>query len=178
MPKRESIQEKLSRIRPPRVHIKYDVDIGNAIEMKELPFVVGVLADLSGKPDQPLPRLKDRKFVEIDRDNFDQVMKSITPRLNFRVEDRLCAPGDENRDAQLNIDIRFQSLAEFEPDQLVQKIPELKALVDARAGLYDLLTKIYNNEELGDMLHDVLQNTDDRRKLSAELGVKEEEANA
>src|ERR1700687_3614630 len=89
MPKKESIQHKLDRVRPPRVHITYDVEIGDAIELKELPFVLGVMADLSGKPDEPLPRLRDRKFVQIDRDNFNDVMRGMKPRLTFQADNKL-----------------------------------------------------------------------------------------
>src|SRR5947209_12482097 len=85
----ESTQHKLDRVRPPRVQITYDVEIGDAIVMKELPFVVGIMSDLSGKPAEPLPPLKERKYVEIDRDNFNDIMKSIGPRLALRADNRL-----------------------------------------------------------------------------------------
>src|SRR6516164_2173184 len=101
---RESTQHKLDRVRPPRVHITYDVELGDAIENKELPFVMGVLADLSGKPDEPLPRVRDRKFVEIDRDSFDEVMKGMKPRLAFQVENKLT-----NDDTKLGVELRFNS---------------------------------------------------------------------
>src|SRR3954462_9433159 len=109
MPKKESTQHKLDRVRPPRVHITYDVEIGGAIELKELPFVVGVLGDFSGKPDQPLPRLKERKFVEIDRDNFDQVLAGMKPRLTYRVDNKLTKAG-----TKMNIELRFNSIEDFE----------------------------------------------------------------
>src|SRR4051812_11608781 len=102
MPK-ESIHQKLSRVRKPRVHITYDVEVGDAIEQKELPFVVGVLADLSADPKDALPRLKDRKFVEIDRDNFNQVLTGSKPRLTFRVPNRLAKD-----DSLLGIELQFK----------------------------------------------------------------------
>src|SRR5215210_2294073 len=114
MPRAESTQQKLSRIRSPRVHLTYEVEVGGAIELKELPFVVGVLGDFSGKPDEPLPRLKDRKFVEIDRDNFNQVLSGMKPRLAYRVDNKLTDDG-----SKLNVELRFNKIEDFEPDQLV-----------------------------------------------------------
>src|SRR5712691_13274011 len=105
---RESTQHKLDRVRPPRVHITYDVQVGDAIEMKELPFVMGILADLSGKPDEPLPRLRDRKVVEIDRDNFNAVMKGMKPRLAFKVDNKLA---DDS--SQTAVELRFNSIEDF-----------------------------------------------------------------
>ena len=115
----ESTQKKLSRIRPPRVHITYDVETGGAIEMKELPLVVGILADLAGKPENPLPRLKDRKFVEIDRDNFNAVMASIAPRLAFNVDNKL----KEGEDAgKVGVDLTFRSIDDLRPESIVQQL--------------------------------------------------------
>src|ERR1017187_10162844 len=86
---RESTQHKLDRVRSPRVQITYDVEIGGAIELKELPFVVGVLGDLTGQPEQPLAKLKDRKFVDVNPDNFDTVLEGMKPHLSFAVENKL-----------------------------------------------------------------------------------------
>src|SRR6476661_4277222 len=99
---RESVQKKLQRVRPPRVQITYDVQIGDAMELKELPFVVGVMGDYSGKPKEQLPKLKDRKFVGIARDSFHQVMKSMTPRLAFRVDDKISGKADSKMNVELN----------------------------------------------------------------------------
>ena len=118
---RESTQHKLDRVRRPRVHITYDVQIGDAIEMKELPFVMGILADLSGKPDEPLPRLMDRKFVEIDRDNFHDVLKGTKPRIAFRVDNKLT-----NDDTKMGVELRFNSLDDFEPEQVVKQVEPLR----------------------------------------------------
>src|SRR6266478_4454203 len=142
---RESTQHKLDRIRSPRVHITYDVEIGDAIEMKELPFVMGVLGDLSGKPDTPLPRLRDRKFVEIDRDNFNDVLKGMKPRLAFRVDNKL--KGD---DSKIGVDLHFNSIEDFEPEQIARQVEPLRKLMEVRRELTGLLAKADGNEKLGD----------------------------
>src|SRR5690349_1442791 len=133
---RESTQHKLDRVRRPRVHITYDVEIGDAIEMKELPFVVGVLADLSGKPEEPLPPLKDRKFTEIDRDNFNEVLKGMKPHLAFRVDNQLT-----DDDTKMAVELRFNSLDDFEPEQVVQQVEPLRQLLEVRRQLSGLLAK-------------------------------------
>lgn len=167
MPKKESTQHKLDRVRPPRVHITYDVEIGDAIELKELPFVLGVLGDYSGKPDQPLPRVKDRKFIEIDRDNFNQVLSGIKPRLAYRVDNKLTNDG-----TKMNVELRFNNLDDFEPDNLVQQIEPLRKLVDARQRLSDLLSKMDGNDRLEQLLSDVLGNTNAQTELSNALGIE------
>lgn len=169
MPKTESTQHKLSRVRAPRVHITYDVEVGNAIEAKELPFVVGVLGDFSGKPDadDPLPRVKERKFIEIDRDNFDKVLAGMKPRLAYSVRNRL-TPGGGN----INVELRFNSLDDFEPDRVVQKVEPLKKLVETRQRLSDLLSKMDGNDKLESLLSDIIQNTGGaREQLSKELKI-------
>lgn len=170
MPKRESIQQKISRIRPPRVHISYEVETGGAIEMKELPFVVGVLGDFSGKPADPLPRMRDRKFVEIDRDNFDSVLAGMKPRLQMGVENKL-----NNDGGKLAVELNFRSMEDFEPDQVVQQVEPLKRLVEARRNLSDLLAKMDGNDKLGELLEDVLNNADAQKQLGDALGVKKED---
>ena len=162
---RESTQKKLSRVRPPRVHITYDVEIGDAIEMKEIPFVVGVLADLSGKPDEPLPRLRDRKFVEIDRDNFNAVLKGVKPRATYRVDNKLT-----NDDTKLGVELRFSSMDDFEPEQVVNQVEPLRKLLDARRRLSDLLSKMDGNDRLVELLHEVINNTEALQKLGKEAG--------
>jgi type VI secretion system protein ImpB len=167
MPKKESTQHKLDRVRPPRVQITYDVEIGGAIEVKELPFVVGVLGDFSGKPDQPLPRLRDRKLIEIDRDNFNQVLAGMKPRLAYRVDNKLTNDG-----SQMNVEMRFNSIEDFEPDQVVGQIEPLRKLVEARRRLSDLLSKMDGNDRLEQLLQDIIQNTDAQTQLSKELGIE------
>jgi type VI secretion system protein ImpB len=167
MPKKESIQHKLDRVRPPRVHITYDVEIGDAIELKELPFVVGVLGDFSGKPEQPLPRLKDRKFIEVDRDNFNSVLAGMKPRLAYRVDNKLTNDG-----TKMNVELRFNSLEDFEPDNVVQQVEPLRKLVEARRRLSDLLSKMDGNDKLEELLQEVIQNSSAQQQLSQALGIE------
>ncbi len=161
----ESTQHKLSRVRPPRVQITYDVEIGNAIEKKELPFIVGILADLSGKPAEALPLLKDRKFVEVDRDNYQDVLGAITPRVAFRVPDKL---KKDSSDA-LNVELRFRSLDDFGPVEVLKQIPQLRRLYEARCRLRDLLTKLDGNDDLDQLLSQVIKSTDDQAALKTQL---------
>ena len=113
-----SIQKKLDRVRPPRVQIKYEVEIGDALELKELPFVVGVLGDYSGRPEEQLPPVKDRRFVNIDRDNFNDVLREMKPRLAFRVEDKISG----NKDQKLNVELKFNSIDDFSPENVVRQV--------------------------------------------------------
>ena len=169
MAKRESVQQKISRIRPPRVHISYEVETGGAIEMKELPFVVGVLGDFSGKPVEALPRIRDRKFVEIDRDNFDAALAGMKPRLSYGVENKLSGDG-----SKLGVELNFRSMEDFHPDQVAQQIEPLRKLVEARRNLSDLLAKMDGNDKLGELLEDVLNNADSQKQLGDALGVVKE----
>jgi type VI secretion system protein ImpB len=166
MPKKESLQHKLDRVRAPRVHITYDVEIGDAIEMKEIPFVVGVLADLSGKPEEPLPKLKDRKFIEIDRDNFNNVLEGMKPRLAFKVDNKLTG-----EDTRMAVELRFKSIDDFHPESVVKQITPLQKLLDARQRLSDLLSKLDGNDKLDELLQDVIASTDSLQKLGEEAGV-------
>jgi len=159
----ESTQHKLDRVRPPRVQITYDVEIGGAIEKKELPLVIGILADLSGKPEAALPKLKERGFVEIDRDNFDDVMASIGPRLAFSVENKLANDG-----SYVNAELRFRSMEDFSPPNLVAQVPALKKLLDARNRLSDLLAKLDGNDELDGALQQIVNDTDALKKIKSE----------
>jgi type VI secretion system protein ImpB len=167
MPKKESLQHVLDRVRSPRVHITYDVEIGDAIEMKEIPFVVGVLADLSGKPEDPLPRLKDRKFVEIDRDNFDKVLEGMKPRLAFKVDNKLT--GDNTKMA---VELRFKNLDDFHPEQVADQIGPLRKMLEARQRLSDLLNKLDGNDKLDELLQNIIANTESLQQLGKEVGVK------
>ncbi|MFO7713043.1 type VI secretion system contractile sheath small subunit [Desulfosarcina sp.] len=167
----ESLQHTLDRVRAPRVQITYDVEIGDAIEMKEIPFVVGVLADLSGKPDEPLPKVKDRKFVEIDRDNFNQVLSGMKPRLVYRVDNRLT-----DDDSKIAVELRFKSLDDFHPERVAEQVTPVRKLVEARKRLSDLLAKLDGNDKLDELLQDVLANTDSLEKLGKEAGVEGKKA--
>jgi type VI secretion system protein ImpB len=162
----ESIQHKLDRVRAPRVHITYDVEIGDAIEMKEIPFVVGVLADLSGKPEQPLPKMKDRKFIEIDRDNFDKVLEGMKPRLAYRVDNKLT-----DDDTKMAVELRFRSLEDFHPERVADQVTPLRKLVETRRRLSDLLSKLDGNDKLEELLQDVLASTEKVEQLAKEAGV-------
>ncbi|HHP7235661.1 MAG TPA: type VI secretion system contractile sheath small subunit [Desulfobacterales bacterium] len=162
----ESIQHKLDRVRSPRVHITYDVEIGDAIEMKEIPFVVGVLADLSGKPDQPLPKMKDRKFVEIDRDNFNQVLEGMKPRLAYRVDNKLT-----DDDTKMAVELKFRSMDDFHPERIADQVQPLRKLVETRQRLSDLLSKLDGNDKLEELLQDVLASTEKVEQLAKEAGV-------
>jgi type VI secretion system protein ImpB len=167
MPK-ESIQKKIGRVRPPRVHITYDVETGGAIEKKELPFVVGVLADLSGSPDKPLPRVKDRNFVEVDRDNFDQVLARSSPRLVFKVDNKLT-----DDDTRLGLELRFKSLEDFEPQNVALQVEPLRKLLELRNKLSNLRSSLYGNDKLESLLQEVLHNTGAFDKLRSEMGIGE-----
>ncbi|MCB2147271.1 MAG: type VI secretion system contractile sheath small subunit [Deltaproteobacteria bacterium] len=164
----ESLQHTLDRVRSPRVQITYDVEVGDAIEMKEIPFVVGVLADLSGKPDEPLPKVKDRKFVEIDRDNFNQVLSGMKPRLAYRVDNKLT-----DDDSKIAVELRFKSLDDFHPERVAEQVTPVRKLVEARKRLSDLLAKLDGNDKLDELLQDVLASTDSIQKLGKEAGVDE-----
>lgn len=170
MPKTESLQHKLDRVRSPRVHITYDVEIGDAIEVKEIPFVMGVLGDLSGKPDEPLPPPKDRKFVEIDRDNFDKVLEGQKPRLAFKVDNKLT--GD---DTKMAVELRFKSIDDFHPERVVQQIEPLRKMLDVRQRLSDLLNKLDGNDRLDELLQKVISSTESLEQLGKEAGVKSSE---
>jgi type VI secretion system protein ImpB len=153
------------------VHITYDVEIGDAIEVKEIPFVVGVLGDLSGKPDEPLPPPKDRKFVEIDRDNFDKVLEGMKPRLAFRVDNKLT--GD---DTKMAVELRFKSLDDFHPERVVQQIDPLRQMINVRQRLSDLLNRLDGNDRLDELLQKVITSTESLEQLGKEAGVKSSES--
>ncbi|MBH4169979.1 type VI secretion system contractile sheath small subunit [Pseudomonas aeruginosa] len=158
----ESTQHKLDRVRPPRVQITYDVEIGNAIEKKELPLVVGILADLSGKPDTPPAKLVERRFVDIDRDNFNEILSSISPRATLQVDNTIS--GD---DSKLNVELRFNHIEDFDPVNLVKQVVPLRCLFEARQRLRDLLTKLDGNDDLDQLLQDVVANTEGLQEIKA-----------
>lgn len=166
-----STQHKLDRVRPPRVQITYDVEIGDAIELKELPFVVGVMGDFTGQPEQPLPKLKERRFVEVTPDNFDAVIESMSPHLAYSVENRLTSdPGA----GQLKVDLTFKSLEDFEPEQVARQVKPLQELLDLRTRLNDLKGTLQTNVKLDEKLVEVVSNTEALRKLKDEVSKKGE----
>jgi type VI secretion system protein ImpB len=157
----ESLQHKLDRVRPPRVQITYDVEIGGAILKKELPLVVGVLADLSGNPEQPLPKLRQRKFVEIDRDNFNEVLAAAAPRVTLRVDNKLT----KDSNSKVNVELKFHEIDDFSPLNVMLQVEPLRKLFEARQKLTDLLGKLDGNDALDSMLQEIVANTDALKQL-------------
>ena len=163
-----SVHDKLSRVRKARVHISYAVETEGAKVEKELPFIVGVMGDFSGKPTSPLRPLKDRKFVQIDRDNFNEVMARTTPGLEFKVENTLKGDGSE-----LPVQLKFSSMDDFSPEKVVQQVEPLKKLLETRDKLRDLLTKVDRSDELEGLLEKVLKEGKEGagiKELSEKLG--------
>jgi type VI secretion system protein ImpB len=160
-----SIHDKLSRVRKPRVHITYEVETEGAEVQRELPFVVGVLGDFSGDPTQPLRPLSERKFIQIDRDNFNEVMARIAPGLNLKVENTLAGDGTE-----MSVNLQFSSMDDFDPARIAEQVPALKALLETRSKLRDLMSKADRSEDLENLLEQVLKNENDLKTLSGELG--------
>lgn len=163
----ESIQKKKGRTRPPRVHIEYEVETGGSTVMKEIPFVMGVISDLAGQPKEAQPKLKDRKFVEVDRDNFDDVMKSMKPRLALRVDNTLKGDGSE-----LAVELNFQKMADFSPENVVKQVEPLDELLQVRNQLKDLLSRMEGNDRLEELLGAVMENDAVRDKLKDVLGAE------
>ncbi|MCO6051755.1 type VI secretion system contractile sheath small subunit [Mesorhizobium sp. RP14(2022)] len=162
-----SVHDKLERVRKPRVHIKYEVETEGAMIEKELPFVVGVLGDFSGNPTQPLRPFGERKFVQIDRDNFDEVMRRMTPGLNLDVENTLAGDGTDMR-----VNLKFEKLDDFEPAAVANQVPALKALLEARNQLRDLMAKADRSEELETLLENILQNKGELKSLMDQIDAK------
>lgn len=165
-----SVHDKLARVRKPRVHITYEVETEGAEIQRELPFVVGIMGDFSGDPTEPLKPLAERKFVQIDRDNFNDVMARIQPGLNIKVENTLAGDGSE-----MAVNLKFRSMEDFEPTKVAEQVPALKAMLETRAKLRDLMSKVDRSDELEGLLEQVLQDKDKLDKLSAELGLDKKE---
>jgi len=162
----ESVHRKLERVRPPRVHISYEVETGGAIEMKELPFVMGILGDFTGQPTEPLAKLKDRKFVDITNDNFDEVLKSMKPHLAFKVDNLL---SDEPDAGKIGVDLKFESLDDFSPDAIAKQVEPLRKLLDLRQQLADLRGSLQGNDKLEEILQNTMGDEESLKKLKAEL---------
>ena len=169
MAKKESVQKRLQKVRPPRVQMTYDVEIGDAIEKKELPFVVGVVGDFSGQSEVEQKKLRDRNFVNVDNDNFDEVMKAVEPRAVFRVPNTLSDKGGE-----FAVDLKFKSTEDFRPESVVQQVEPLRKLLEARTKLADLRNKLAGNEKLEDILSDVLSSTEKLGELSKQVKTNKE----
>jgi|SRR5208282_916233 len=168
----ESVQKRLGRVRAARVHVTYDVETGGAIETKELPFVMGVLGDFSGQPVDPLPKLKDRRFVEITLDNFDSVLESMKPHVAFSVDNKL---SDDENAGQLKVDLNFKSMDDFEPERVARQVKPLRELLELRTRLNDLKGTLQTNDKLDEILLETVTNTEKLNKLRAEIGLKKEE---
>ena len=166
----ESIHEKLKRVRKPRVHITYDVETEGAEVLRELPFVVGIMGDFSGDPTQPLRPLAERRFIQIDRDNFNEVMARLSPGLNLRVANKLADDGSE-----MAVALKFNALEDFEPARVAEQVPALKALLETRNKLRDLMSKVDRSEELEGLLEQILKNENELKSLSGELGLGKQE---
>jgi type VI secretion system protein ImpB len=162
----ESVHRKLERVRPPRVHITYDVEVGDAIQMKEIPFVMGVLGDFSGQPAEALPRLRDRKFVEVNPDNFDDVLKSMSPRLQIKVENKLSGEPDAGK---IGMELKFESLDDFAPDRVAQQVEPLRKLLELRQQLADLRGSLQGNDKLDEILQATVGDAERLAKLKTEL---------
>ncbi len=165
----ESTQKKLDRVRPPRVNITYDVETGGAIEMKQLPFVMGVLGDFTGQPTEPLAKLKDRKFVEVTPDNFDEVLASMKPHLAFSVENTL---SDDANAGKLGVDLNFKSMDDFAPDAVAQQVKPLRELLELRTKLADLRGSLQGNDKLDEILQSTIEDAEKMSKLRGELGIE------
>jgi type VI secretion system protein ImpB len=164
---KESLQKKVGRVRPPRVQITYDVQVGDAIEKRDLPFVVGVLADLSGVPEKPLPPIAKRKFVNVDRDNLNDVMQKVGPRLAFKVPNRL-----SEDDTRLNVELKFENMDDFQPARVAQQITPLRKLLELRNSLANLRSSLIGNEKLDNLLQEVIQNQELLHQAGAEAGIR------
>jgi type VI secretion system protein ImpB len=162
-----STQHKLDRVRPPRVHVTYDVEVGDAIELKELPFVMGVLGDFTGMPEQPLPRLRDRKFVEVTPDNFDSALEGMKPHISYSVENKL---SEDSNAPQLKVDLHFKSLDDFSPENVARQVKPLRELMELRTKLSDLAGSLQGNDKLDELLLEAVGNTEKLDKLKAEVG--------
>jgi type VI secretion system protein ImpB len=157
-------QNKLRQVRKPRVHITLDVQTDGNVR-KELPFVLGVMGDFSGDPRKPLQSFADRGFVVVDRDNFDKVMERMTPGLSLKVDNKLSDDG-----SQIAVDLAFEKMEDFEPAKIAAQVPQLKALMETRAKLRDLMSKADRSETLEKLLEQILQREDDRKTVASDLG--------
>jgi type VI secretion system protein ImpB len=165
-----SVHDKLNRVRKPRVHITYDVETEGAQIARELPFVVGVMGDFSGDPTTPLRPMSERKFIQIDRDNFNDVLARMTPGVKLKVDNKLADDG-----SQMSVDLKFNSMDDFEPAKIVDQVPALKALMETRNKLRDLMSKVDRSEDLENLLEQVLKNETDLKSLSGQLGLGKQE---
>ncbi|TWT90076.1 hypothetical protein Mal64_04590 [Pseudobythopirellula maris] len=170
----ESLQHKLDRVRRPRVQITYDVETNGAMEQKELPFVVGVLADLAGDQSEAPVAVKERKFVPIDRDNFNEVLGKVGPRLAMKVPNRL---SEEEEATDLGVELNFGEMSDFEPQNVAKQVPALNSLLEARHKLRQILSTMEGNDSYADLLQEVLGDVETAKSLHEELGGSDAEKN-
>lgn len=168
----DSVHEKLKRVRKPRVHITYDVETNGAMEKKEIPFVVGVMGDFSGDSDIAKKSLKERKFIDLKKDKFDQVMARVEPGVKMKVDDVLS--GEEGK--QFSVDLKFRSMEDFDPDKIVDQVEPLRKLMETRNKLRDLMAKADGSEELESLLEQVLNDETKLSELQAQLGTGDDKA--
>lgn len=165
-----SVHDKLNRVRKPRVHITYEVETEGAAIERELPFILGVLGDFAGDPTVPMKPLAERKFTQIDRDNFNDVMARVAPGLNMKVENTLAGDGSD-----MAVNLKFSSIEDFEPGRVAQQVPALRAMLETRGKLRDMMSKADNSEKLEQLLEQVLQDDEKLKQLSAQLGLGTQE---
>ena len=170
---KDNVQQKLKRVRPPRVKISYDVEIGDAVENKELPFVGALIADLAGDASLNQDKISERSFVDVDNESVDDVMQGINPKLSFLVDDKLSADG-----GKLNVALDFRSMDDFQPESVIQQVEPLRRLFEARVKLNDLAAKLDGNDELDSLLSQVIEDTEKRKELSSALKAKSSKLNS
>lgn len=166
-----SMQKKIEKNKAPRVHITYDVESNGAMEKKELPMVVGVLGDFAGNnPGKKPDILRERRFVELQEGGVNQLMRNMEPGVKFKVEDKINGTGD-----MVDVDLKFKSIQDFSPEHIAHSIPSLKALIEKRELLKELLNKSGISDELNDQIKMLLKNPDQQKKLAKELRMETED---
>ena len=165
-----SSQKFIARNRAPRVQIEYDVELYGAEKKVQLPFVMGVMSDLAGKSEAPQPAIADRKFLEIDVDNFDERMKSMAPRAAFTVPNTLTGEGN------MAVDITFESMDDFSPAAIAAKVEPLKELLDARTQLSNLLTYLDGKTGAEELIGKIMQDPTLLKTLAAQPAPKSDES--
>ncbi|MCY3811465.1 MAG: type VI secretion system contractile sheath small subunit [Gammaproteobacteria bacterium] len=165
----DSSQQRIGRVRPPRVQITYDVEDGGATTSRELPLVAGVVSDLSGDGDDPVD-YAERQFVEVEQGGVDNLMKRIGPQLKMSVPDKISG----TEDAEIGVELNFESVEDFSPMGVAAQIPQTARLLEARRRLADLYGKIESNEKLDGILGEILADDDKQAQLRSELGLDEE----
>ncbi len=165
----DSTQQKLGKVRPPRVQLTYDVETGGATEQRSLDFVMGVVADLCPSGPTAEKPLKERKFVEVDKEDLSKVMSSLKPTLKLAVENKLAGDG-----SSMGLNLTFKQMKDFSPEGVAENVPVLAKLMETRRKLNDLLAKLEGNDNLNDLLSEVVLNTEVREKALAQVRREED----